>query len=550
MPQLDFADIEKQSCLAWVARNNLVTENQKPIEFSGHRFMIDFYADNSPDLVCMKSAQIGYSTAAILKAIHAAYFTKLNVIYALPTRNASAEFVVPKTNPMLQRNPVLKAMVKDTDNKSIKQIGDRFIYFRGAHHEGEAISTTADLIIADEYDRSNQNVLMMMRSRLQASDYRWYWKFSNPSLPGFGVHELFQDSDQQHWIITCKCGHKMYIDLDRDDHIKNHYLDRDRSIFACGSCKEEITDANRQSGEWMAKYPDRKRRGYWINQLMIPWVSAELILAQEKEMDIQSFYNMVLGLPYQASEYIINGDAILRACEPGLADKSNVIIGCDSGKIKHWVMGNPDGIFAYGKATDWAEIEQLITMYNATCVIDALPDFTVPEQLARKYPGQVFVHYYVHDSKSLNVTERKEGEQFGVLQSDRTKLFDMMAARITGKRLRFYQTKDALEEIIYHFEQMYRIVEEDTRGIKRARWETKTGKPDHFAHAAAYYVVGLSMGLFNGEAGGVKAPAPSKGKTTFGVDPETLKVPVTQALGMPLDTLIEKSLARNKRHKV
>lgn len=545
----------------WVLDEGFINENQKPFEFDRHRFMLQPYSDSSPDQVIMKSAQVGWSVLAILKSIHAAKFLKLNVIYVLPTRNATHDFVIPKVNPMLDRNPKIKELLKNTDSINLKSVGDRWIYFRGAFHRGEAISTTGDLIVSDEHDISDQSVLTIYQSRLQASDWGWFWRFSNPTLPGFGVDELFQESDQMHWIIACpNCGWQMYMDLEQDDALGNHYVkvidntkDHEKGFYACGKCHHEIGDDDRQSGEWRPKFPGRERRGYWINQLMVPWVSANKILKQQNDMPIDVFHNFVLGKPYQASEFVINGDAVLRANLPGLAEKRDVIIGCDSGKVKHWVMGNPDGIFAYGTATDWGDIEKLITLYKATAIIDALPDFTVPEQLARKYPGQVYVHYYRHDSKSINVTDRKEGEEFGVLQSDRTKLFDDMAARISSKRLRFFQSKEALTAkggLIYHFENMYRIVEEDSKHVKRARWETKTGKPDHYAHAAAYYVVGLSLALLSGESGGVSQSAPIKGKTSYAVDGETQTAPITAVLGMPLETLIDKSLARNKRKRV
>lgn len=539
----------------WVLDEGFINENQKPIEFDRHRFMLQPYSDSSPDQVIMKSAQVGWSVLAILKSAHACKFLRLNVIYVLPTRNATHDFVIPKVNPMLDRNPKLKEMIKNTsDSINLKAVGDRFLYFRGAFHRGEAVSTTADLVVSDEHDLSDQSVLTIYQSRLQASDYGWFWRFSNPTLPGFGVDELFQESDQMHWIVVCPhCNWNMYLDFERDDNLGTHYIDTERQIYACGKCHHELSDDDRQSGYWKPKFPGRDRRGYWLNQLMVPWMSARKILKQQQDMPIDVFHNFVLGKPYQASEFIINGDAILRACEPGVAAKVDVIIGCDSGKVKHWVMGNPAGIFAYGTTTDWADIERLIIMYKATCIIDALPDFTVPEQLARKYPGQVFVHYYLHDSKSIKVTERKEGEQFGVLQSDRTKLFDDMAARISSQRLRFFQSKDALQTkngLISHFENMYRIVEADPKGIKRARWETKTGKPDHFAHASAYYVVGLSLALLVGESGGVTQPLPAPKQTTYAVDSITDTAPITHVLGMPLEVLIEKSIARNKRKRV
>ena len=46
---------------AWVMENNFINENQKPFEFSNHRFMLQPYADMSPDQVIMKSAQVGWS---------------------------------------------------------------------------------------------------------------------------------------------------------------------------------------------------------------------------------------------------------------------------------------------------------------------------------------------------------------------------------------------------------------------------------------------------------------------------------------------------------
>jgi hypothetical protein len=536
----------------WVLDNKFINENQKPFEFDKHRFMLKPYSDCSPDQVIMKSAQVGWSVAAILKSIHAANYLKLNVIYVLPTRNVVHEFVTPKVNPMIERNPVIKAMVQNTNSTSLKQVGDRFIYFRGSFHEGEAISTTADLVVADEYDRSDQQVLTVYQSRLQASDWGWFWRFSNPSLPGFGVDELYQDSDQQHWFIRChRCKHNMYMMYEQDRHTKAHYVDKDKQVYRCGSCGGVLTDEDRQGGEWVAKYKGRTRRGYWLSQMMIPWVTAKKIIEQEKTMSTDVFHNFVLGLPYQASEFMINRTSILEANIPQSVEKRDVVIGCDSGKIKHWVMGTPQGIFAYGASSEWSDIETLIKLYDATCVIDALPDFTVPEQLARKYLGRVFVHYYSADnSASMEVSKRKEGQQFGVLQSDRTKLLDLVASNISTKKIKFFQTPRDLEELIYHCEQAYRIVEPDTRGILKAKWQTKTNRPDHWLHALAYYTVGLSFQIKSGEGGSVVASKPVsnfRGRRSYGVHND--KVSVRAVLGN-MEQLIEKSIRATRKRRL
>lgn len=535
---------------SWVLDNHFINENQKPFEFTKHRFMVKPYSDCSPDQVIRKSAQVGWSVAAILKSLHAANFLKLNVIYVLPTRNVVHEFVTPKVNPMIDRNPVISAMVQNTNSLSLKQVGDRFVYFRGSFHEGEAISTTADLVVADEYDRSDQKVLTVYQSRLQASDWGWFWRFSNPSLPGFGVDELYQDSDQMHWFVTCHhCQHQMYMDFLHDPHIKAHYINQDKQFYACGKCHKQLTNEDRRNGFWVAKYESRARRGYWLSQMMIPWVTADKILQQNNDMDIGTFHNFVLGLPYQASEFMINRKAILNACIPQQVEKTNVVMGCDSGKVKHWVIGNTKGIFAYGKTERWEDIEQLRNMYNATLVIDALPDFTVPEQLARKYLGKVFVHYYSADnSASMAVSRQKEGVEFGILLSDRTKLFDLVAANIANKVIRFYQQPKDLEELIYQCEQAYRIVEPDTRGILKAKWETKTNRPDHFLHALAYYTVGLSFMIRQGEGGGVTSSKPQgKVKRSFAV--QNNQVAVKDVLGN-MDNLIERSIRASRRKRI
>jgi len=271
-------------------------------------------------------------------------------------------------------------------------------------------------------------------------------------------------------------------------------------------------------------------------------------------MSIDVFHNFVLGLPYQASEFMLDAEAIRRATRPGLADKTDVIIGCDSGKTKHYVIGNRYGIFNYGTTEDWGDVERLINLFNATCVIDALPDFTIPEQLARKYPGRVFVHYYTHDSKRMDMSQRNEGTDFGRIDSDRTKLFDVVAGEVANQTIRFYQQFNDLKGIdgkglIYHLGNMYRIVETDPRGIQRARWMTKENKPDHWAHAVAYWRVGVSQALMSGEVGGVRPAGVTVVPTSYAVRPDGT-VPVREALGQDLDTLIERSLAKHKKRRV
>jgi hypothetical protein len=490
--QLDRAQLEDSDILAWVTINNMVNENDQPLEFVDHRFLIEPYMDNTPDQVIMKSAQVGWSVLAILKSKWYAKHRRFNIIYVLPTRNVVKDFVTPKVNPLIFKNKVIRDSVT-VDSINLKQIGDRFIYYRGAFSDVEAISISADLVIADEYDRSDQNVLITYQSRLQASKHGYYWKFSNPSIPGFGVHELFLDSDQMHWFVTCShCKHEWFIEFNRDNKGKNHYVDHELEIYACGNCHKELSDDDRRDGRWIAKFPGRERRGYHISQLFMPWVSAKKIMIQYRESDSQFFYNFVLGLPYLAAEFVINRSSFIAITTPDKPKLENLVLGVDNGVEKHWVLGNINGIISYGKTESWEDIESMIIRYNCITVIDANPYPDIPKKLAEKYRGKVFIHYYQQDTKNLGISRWGDGERQGVIFSDRTKLLDLVAGEINNHEMSIFINERELEGLIYHSENMYRAIESNDKGIEKGVWLTKPNKPDHWLHCIAYWRVGIS----------------------------------------------------------
>ena len=271
---------EKEALIAantvlWILDNNFVTENKKPIEFTQHRFLIDYMSDQHPDKVAIKSSQVGLTVAETLDAIHLAAFRNMTSIHTLQTNDVIKGFVQPKVDPIIQMNPAISDVLK-VDSQNLKQFGDAFVFYRGAQAESQAINISADVLKIDELDRSKPKVVEMYQSRLDHSEYKWMRRFSNPSAIGYGVDALWQDSNQLHWFVKCShCGHKWYVDFEQNEIEKNHYVDKVREVFACGKCNKEITTRDRIRGEWIAKYPNRTHRhGYWFSQMMAPWFSA------------------------------------------------------------------------------------------------------------------------------------------------------------------------------------------------------------------------------------------------------------------------------------
>lgn len=491
---MDKESLAAGSPLPWIVLNNMVNENQKTLEFKDHRFLIDIYNDNSPDIVCRKSAQVGWSVAAIMKSFWLCKYKNANVIYVLPTQNLMKDFVTPKVNPLITSNKAVQDLIA-SDRENLKQVGNRFLYFKGAASEREAIAITGDVLVLDEYDRMpDMNIVNTYDSRLQASDIGWRWRFSNPSQIGFGVDGLYNDSDQMHWFITCKaCNHRSYIDWDIDEQFKNHHIDISRESYVCGKCNAVLPDSSRRNGEWVAKYPDRPRRGYWISQLMAPWVSAKRIIEQHNESTKDFFYNFVLGKAYTPTDIIVNRETILRACAPSLIPRVNVVIGVDQNVSEQiWVAGTPQGIFAHGRTKSWEELERLKLMWNAVVVSDPMPYPTMPKQLATKYRDFYMCRFKNFDG--MNSYEFK-GQ---IVYADRTRLLDIVANEITSAKLLFRESPHALEDYIADWNNIYRATEETPDGKVKSTWFKKENKESDFSFATAYFRLGLTQVMNTG----------------------------------------------------
>lgn len=539
---MDIKTLEASSALAWVSLNNFVNENQQPIEFKDHRFMLDIYADEHPDIVCKKSAQVGFSVMAILKCLWIIKYAGLNIIYVLPTDNLMKDFVVPKVNPLIYSNPSIRDSM-ESDRENLKSINKRFLYFSGASTDRQAISKTADVLILDEFDRMpSMQVVNTFDSRLQASKSPKRWRFSNPSQIGFGVDGLYNDSDQMHWFVTCtQCGYKSYMDFakeigwtDRNGDHFSHYVDQERRIYACGQCDKEITNDNRRNGEWIAKHPNHKRRGYWISQMMAPWVSAERIIEQKEESNIEFFHNFVLGKAYTPSDMVVNRESILRATAPSIIARSQVSIGVDQDAGGcYYVCMTPQGIFSHGYVKSWEEIEHLKLMYNAIVVCDPNPYQAMPKQMAAKYSDWYLCYFKNLDG--LSSIQWKEKEQ--IVYADRTRVIDIRANEIVNARLLYREHVHELEDVIKHWNNLYRTTVEAEDGRVKSTWIKKDDKQSDYPFAEVYARIGLSQ-LLGGSSdlvdGSIEADTPITNIST--TDGEKLTVDFS---GILADTMAD-----------
>jgi len=395
-----------------------------------------------------------------------------------------------------------KVWCVETENGTVVAKKNEKIFLSGnSYEEQEAISISAHILINDEFDRSNQNVLKIYRSRLddakrEMPDLGWEWQFSNPSIPGAGVDVLWQKSDQKHWFVKCPhCNYDWYLTFPEN-------IDFDHQCRICAKCHNILDRESLRAGRWVNKVKS-DISGYWISQLFVPWIPASDII-DDSQGDQDVFHNFTLGLPYVSKDISVTREAIIKCISPGYNPRTDVAIGVDNGVIKHYVIGNRYGIFEVGKTDDWDFIENMRNRYAATMVIDSMPYPNTPGKLARKYPGKVFVHYYQPDKKNIGVIRWEQYE----VKSDRTKIIDSVVAEINSMDLTFNMTEHALEEYIAHWKSVYRVILDTPQGIKRPSWETIEGKDDHFAHATVYWRIALERTL--GQGGIVRSRPPLK----------------------------------------
>ena len=281
----------------WLVTEKIKNEKGDLIEFDEHPFLFDIYSDQSQVLTIMKAAQVGLTTAEMLKNHFDAKQYKLDIIYTLPTDGDVKVMVGSKLNRIIANNQCMLDDVADKDSVEAKRVGDSVTYFRGTWTKKAAMMTPADRVVHDEKDSSKLDIIADYQARLQHSKYKQTHTFSHPSLPETGVHNDWLKSDQKHWFIKCPhCTKWQFLSWNTENSDKMS-VSIERKTFICKKCKKDLPEYTRREGQWVAKYPDRKISGYWVSLLMCSWITAEYIVDryQDPETTKEFFYTKILG---------------------------------------------------------------------------------------------------------------------------------------------------------------------------------------------------------------------------------------------------------------
>lgn len=488
--------LETRNIHIFLEEYGITNEQGIKLDFFNHPFLWDVYTDLSPKQVIFKAAQIGFSTLAVIKSLWIAKNKGMDIIYTLPTESDRNEFVSGKVNRIIAQNPILQDWTKDKDAVEQKKLGNNLIYYRGTWTQKSAIMIPSDLNIYDEVDASKQDVVEQYSTRLQHSKYKWEWYFSHPSATGSGVDRYWARSDQKHWFIRCpNCKKEHYLEFPKS-------IDQTKKVFVCKLCRAELSDDDRRNGRWVKRYPGREFSGYWIPLLICPWVSADEILSYQRNKTEEYFMNKVLGLPYVGGGNKLSKAHFLQnLTSENLYPDANdrVVLGMDTGKQLHYVIGSQKGLFYYGTAKDYDEIEEIMARWTRMIVvIDQGGDLIGSRKLREKYPGRVFLCSYGEDRKTKELIRWGKHDEHGAVIADRNRTIQLIVDEFTDRRIPVQGEESDWYDYWLHWNNLTRVKDVDpkTGSVKRKIW-VRSGD-DHWAHATAYWRIGMDR--FGGAA--------------------------------------------------
>jgi hypothetical protein len=508
----------------WISKNT--TLKKRPFSFKGYEFQKDIVDDMHPDLNVIKISQVGMTEVQIRKALG---FLKRNrgtsLIFSLPNEDMYERVSKARVKPIVNADKVFNTP-EDSANKAVRstemmQFGQSFLYLVPAI-ESAATSIPADVVMNDEVDLSDQKMISLFNSRLQASKFRISQKFSTPTFPSYGIDLNWQVSDQRLYMCLCEqCGHWNHPEFTRKfihipgapETIKDlteltityqDTIDLENAYVMCEKCQEPLDLDNPALRQWVATYPDRKNvRGYRItpfvnSNLNIKYIFKTMWDFQKNEF-MRGFYNTVLGLPYsdgnmqipQADiEECMKGAAVIA---PNLAyiKTQKLWVGIDMGQVCHVTIGvgndrdNVDAIAFYQvKVADIVEhCKKLCEDYNigGGCV-DRHPYEPTAREIFEVTKGLIIPAEY-RGMKDVNPV-LNEMKDITHIQVNRTFILDNVASKIKKHKIKLGGYGYQRSILIEHLRNMVR----DEVPSEPAKW-VKLNENDHYFHSLAFMLI-------------------------------------------------------------
>jgi hypothetical protein len=511
----------------WIEKNTFI--KGAPFSYTDHEYQLAILKDPAREKNIRKCSQIGISEMSARAALAITMILEHStIIYTLPTATDAAKFVKTRFDPIIGSSKTLGGAINPgADNNEMKQLNQSFIYVKGTVGTKAAISVPADGIFNDEVDFSDATVMSNYHSRLTHSPHKLKWRFSTPTVEGYGISSHFEHS-RQHWNMV-KCNHCTHSFVpDYFTHVRIPGYDGDirevtkqklptvryrEAYLECPKCKKSPS-LQPEHREWVVLNSESnyEAAGYQIqpfdapNIISIPFLIESGATGYTRYVD---FINFGLGLPAEDKETTLSRSEIENCfIRETLSGYWSHVMGIDMGLICHIVVSAVD---AWGKMftvhteqvplslLEKRKLELQARFYVSITVMDWQPYTDMLIRLQAGDPnlyGGVYVQskgLATHDIKKEEEDEEEGDLQIRQVNINRNRAFDgLMNFVRTGQwAIKEDQNK---ETIISHMQDMKRVKDFSKKDQEVSYvWRKSASGDDHFHHALLYCWVAAQM---------------------------------------------------------
>ncbi|QEG04127.1 terminase large subunit [Bacillus phage BC-T25] len=497
-----------------------------------HRpWQVQMINDTHPNKAVIKSRQLGLSEVGVGEMLWFAdlySYAGVKCLYTFPTNRQMKDFVSTRINPLLEQGYYATISDPKIDSLEKKKIRNSFMLFRSSSKGAAVEGVDIDYLSLDEYDRVNASAEISAMESMSSSQFGVLRRWSTPTVPNYGIHALYDQSDQCVYMHKCDhCGYRQQMDYEKNIECMDETgVDvlaktvKDGTFrFVCQKCRKTLD--RWYNGEWVAAYPDRTlnnqgTRGYLITQMNAVWFTADKLKRKELEAKSkQHFYNYVLGYPFQDVALAVQRPDVMdnrrSYLEKPLMDRGDyrfISVGIDWGN-RHWVTvrgfrdnGMIDMIRVFsverarGVANIEADLESIINQlipYNPDIICADIGDSgNYVDKLIQFFGvGRVYGVKVNPNPRSNGQIQPSWSEGQSKVTVDKLTQNKKHISDMKMKRLGFYNTIDQdLELYLQHWVNVIIRDEEDEKTGEVYQIITDRGD-DHYAQSSVYSMVGM-----------------------------------------------------------
>jgi hypothetical protein len=509
----------------WIAKHTKL--DGKPFTFQHHEYQKDIISDPAKTLYVNKAAQTGLSEIFARWAL-ACCTTQDNftIIWTFPSTSDAERFTKARLDPIVASSPELRRAVSKLVNSSeLKQFGaNSFAYIRGTLSETGALSVPADLLLHDEFDRSDVDNIAAYVSRLQHKPTKMRRLFSTPTVANYGIDLACQTAKRKRQVWTCSCCNYTWLPSYEND-VKIPGWDRPKreitkltikdvrwseAHLLCPKCGREPSQELRYRS-WVIENPAENydAMAYFVSPFCAPhYLTAPYLVKVSADFGKWSeFCNQALGLTSEEEqETLMESDIRAALVDYSLDSSETHCLGVDLGLTCHMSVGRLalDGtlLVVHREKVDYRKLlerrTELTRLYRITTSVYDYQPYTDlvatitgfdPNAYGARYEARATTETHRIQEQAPVAEEGKVNFRMAIINRDIA--FDDLMGWFKTRRVMVKQNKDA-DEYVAHLRDMKRIQVKDKFGELRYAW-VKTQGTDHWHHSLLYLKTAVEL---------------------------------------------------------